>query len=185
MRASFLLIILSISFSSVHCQKRAYLLRSPKESKILERLINSSEVVLNIKLSDGSHAIILSGNPTISEPEKSSYNLKVTPMIVAYDRICDLSNEVKGVFVQQDTHITKFNVQQVPQLQRSNDEFIKRLKETGNVMFQSLFDNDDGGLILIVGELNNEVIYANPVVKSGFIIPEIKEALFRKGDRCK
>lgn len=87
-------------------------------------------------------------------------------------------------FVRYTSHITKYNVQHVPQLLKAHDDYIKEILKTGNVLAEGVFDNSDGGFMIIKGTLSTEVITNDPTVSAGFTIPEINDIWIYKGTFC-
>ena len=64
-------------------------------------------------------------------------------------------------------------MQHVPQLQSAHYNYLKQLKNIGSVLVEGHFNNDDGGLLLVEGSIDDDVINSDPTIMSGFIIPEI------------
>lgn len=92
---------------------------------------------------------------------------------------------VKYNFVRYTSHITKFNVQHVPQLLKMHDDYLRKITTTGNVLIEGVFSNSDGGFMIIQGDLAKEVIMADPTYHAGFTIPEIRNVFLPEGAICK
>ncbi|MDH5476172.1 MAG: hypothetical protein OEX22_10810 [Cyclobacteriaceae bacterium] len=93
------------------------------------------------------------------------------------EKVLQKEQSLSGTFIQYNTNITKFNVQQVPVLQHTHDNYLKKLKKTGSVLFEGYFDNDDGGIMIMEGKVADQVITLDPTIQSGFmndIITEVK-----------
>jgi uncharacterized protein YciI len=87
-------------------------------------------------------------------------------------------------FVRYTSHITKFNVQHVPQLLKMHDDYLKKISTTGNVLVEGVFSNSDGGFMIIQGDLAKEVITSDPAYQAGFTIPEINDVFMANGVLC-
>lgn len=99
---------------------------------------------------------------------------------------CPASEEEVGRynFVRYSSHITKFNVQHVPQLLKMHDDYLKKISTTGNVLVEGVFSNSDGGFMIIQGDLAQEVIMNDPTYQAGFTIPEINDVFLANGVLC-
>lgn len=115
------------------------------------------------------------------------YNLEILPWTPRKGSVCQTPKDAEMVmytFVKYISHITKFNVRHAPQLFRMHDVYLKEVIETGNVVSEGLFDNNDGGTLIMKGAVEQEVIMADPAVKNGILEPEIKRLWIGKGSFC-
>ncbi|MGK7391182.1 MAG: YciI family protein [Candidatus Cyclobacteriaceae bacterium M2_1C_046] len=105
---------------------------------------------------------------------------------VRFGNTCDPvgSKYMQHNFVRYTSHITKYNIQHVPQLLKMHDDYIKAVSETGNVLSEGVFANSDGGFMIIKGDLSKEVIINDPTVAAGFTIPEIRDIWMQEGIFC-
>ena len=87
-------------------------------------------------------------------------------------------------FVRYTSNITKFNVQQGPKTFKAHDDYLKQIISTGNVITEGIFDNDDGGILVMDGDLNKEVIMNDPAVKEQFLLVDFKDLWIAKGSFC-
>lgn len=132
-------------------------------------------------LSDGSGMIILKTEASTWNIEFKNYTVYTSPLTINYNVLCKVARDnipLMGTFIQYNTNITKFNVQQVPVLQSTHYSYLKQLKNIGSVLLEGHFNNDDGGLMLMEGEVDNEVVFLDPTIQSGFMSPEIHNAKF-------
>ena len=143
-------------------------------------LVENQTSLLVGSLEDGTGIIVLDIDKKALETDNlEDYKIKTFPTRIKYNVLCKIAKDhqtLSATFVQYNTVITKFNVQQVPQLQYSHYNYLKQLKNIGSVLFEGNYDNDDGGILLIEGSIEAEVINADPTIRSGFIIPEIHKA---------
>ncbi len=84
-------------------------------------------------------------------------------------------------FVRFVPYIAKFNINEVPELFNKHDNYLKEIKQTGNVVAEGIFGNSEGGVLVMRGELNRAVIEADPAVNAGLLEIEIKKWYCAKG----
>ena len=154
--------------------------------KSFAELTSDTAIVFGI-LNDGTGAIIFKSKQKSWDSVWGKYSLFSSPLNINYDVLCEImknNNSLTGTFIQYNTHITKFNVRQLPQLQNSHYDYLKQLKKIGSVLLEGHFNNDDGGLLLIEGTIQKDVINSDPTIQSGLIIPEIIEGTFLYNGKC-
>lgn len=59
-----------------------------------------------------------------------------------------------------------------------------KIIKTGNVLLEGFFDISDGGIMIVKGQIGNDVIISDPTVQEGFIVPQIRELNIAKGVFC-
>ena len=122
----------------------------------------------------------------IGYEESGSVSVELIPATTRVNRLCSDNKTLEAhyTFIRFDSHITKFNVRNAPQLFKIHDDHLKKIKNTGNVVLEVLFANDDGGVLVLRGEVEREVIYSDPSVVNGFLSPQIYEMRLTGGLRC-
>ena len=126
--------------------------------------------------------------PTIKNWFKqNNISLEVLALNLRYGHSClDLQpNENTSLtFIKYSSYITKFNVQDSPRLFRLHDEHIKEINKTGNILLEGFFDNNDGGILIMKGSLEKEVILSDGAVRNGIIEAEINQTAAFVGIGC-
>ncbi len=84
-------------------------------------------------------------------------------------------------FIRFDSYIAKFNVNMVAEILKKHDDFINEIKKSGNVVAEGIFNDTDGGILIIKGELDKKVIESDPAVLEGLLGIEIKKWYVAKG----
>ena len=84
-------------------------------------------------------------------------------------------------FVRFVPYIAKFNINDVPELLKKHDDYLKEIQKTGNVVAEGTFGDTEGGILIIKGELNRAVIESDPAVHEGLLEIEIKKWLVARG----
>lgn len=87
-------------------------------------------------------------------------------------------------FVRYEPYLTKFNVQQAAQLFQSHDEHLKKVINEHEVITEGIFLPNDGGILIIKGELNEALIMQDPAVHDGILFPQIKKLYMAEGSFC-
>ncbi len=84
-------------------------------------------------------------------------------------------------FIRFTSYIAKFNINDMPQLMKQHDDYLAELKKSGNVVAEGTFNDTDGGILVMKGELNKEVIESDPAVHAGLLEIEIKKWTVARG----
>ncbi len=84
-------------------------------------------------------------------------------------------------FVRFVPYIAKFNINDVPELLKKHDDYLKEIINTGNVVAEGTFGDTEGGILIIKGDLTQRVIEFDPAVHSGLLEIEIKKWFVAKG----
>jgi hypothetical protein len=86
--------------------------------------------------------------------------------------------------VRFEKNVTKANARDYPKLFFAHDEFIKKLSTQSTMITEATFGDLEGGLIVVSGELDSEVIASDPAVQAGLLVPEIKSLWIARGSFC-
>jgi uncharacterized protein YciI len=84
-------------------------------------------------------------------------------------------------FVRFMPYIAKFNINDVPELLKKHDDYLKEIKKTGNVVAEGNFGDTEGGILIVKGVLNKTVIESDPAVHEGLLEIEIKKWFVARG----
>ncbi len=115
------------------------------------------------------------------------WNIETLHYTPRHGGVCAVDADAKMVeykFIRYTSNITKFNVQQGPKIFKAHDDYLKQIIATGNVITEGIFDNDDGGILIMMGDLNKEVIQNDPAVKEQFLLVGFKDLWVGKGSFC-
>lgn len=115
------------------------------------------------------------------------YRIEILPWTPRVGDACLVSTEAEFVtytFVRYNTHITKFNVQDAPIHFKAHDDYLDEIVDAGNVVSEGVFANSDGGVMILRGDIEKEVVMNDPAVRNGIIQPEIKKIWVGKGSFC-
>ncbi len=67
---------------------------------------------------------------------------------------------------------------------KEHDEYIKRLVAAGNVITEASLGDDEGNILVMKGDVKNEVINQDPSVQKQIISSDIKKLYIAKGSFC-
>jgi uncharacterized protein YciI len=84
-------------------------------------------------------------------------------------------------FVRFVPYIAKFNINDVPELFKKHDDYLKEIQKTGNIVAEGTFGDTEGGILIIKGDVNQSVLESDPAVHEGLLEIEIKKWFVAKG----
>jgi uncharacterized protein YciI len=84
-------------------------------------------------------------------------------------------------FIRFSSYIAKFNVYDVPEILKKHDEYLSEIKKSGNVVAEGIFNDTDGGILIIKGELDKKVIESDPAVVEGLLVIDMKKWYVARG----
>ncbi|MEJ0031084.1 MAG: hypothetical protein WDO15_12205 [Bacteroidota bacterium] len=84
-------------------------------------------------------------------------------------------------FVHFKAKIYKFNVQEAGETVDKHNKFIKQLSAGGNVIAYGSFGGEDGGVLVMKGDVQQEVIMQDPAVTAALFEAEFKKLYIAKG----
>jgi len=82
---------------------------------------------------------------------------------------------VNYTFVRFTSYVAKFNVYDVPQILKKHDDYLSEIKKSGNVVAEGVFNDTDGGILIVKGELDKKVIESDPAVMEGLLAIDVKK----------
>lgn len=115
------------------------------------------------------------------------WNIEVMPYIPVFNGVCPVSEPYEMTnytFCRFDFIASKFSAVTYPQIIRRHDDYLKQLIKTGNVVTSAVFGKDDGGIIILKGEVQPDVFQMDPAVQEGLAQPQMKKLFIAKGSFC-
>lgn len=109
------------------------------------------------------------------------------PVTFSYGNACVAKAPYEMVsyhFIRFSLDLTKFNVQHAPETLNKHDLYLKKLTETGNVIAIASFGKQEGGILIMKGELDMRVPEASPAVQEQLLQPLAKKLWIAKGSFC-
>ena len=114
------------------------------------------------------------------------WNVEVLPYTPRMGSVCAVGEPYQMVtyeFIRYTVGITKYNVQAAPETAQRHDNYLKKIAQTGNVVAEGIF-GEDGGILIINGTLQKEVIEADPSLSEGLYQIDFKKLYVAKGSFC-
>lgn len=87
-------------------------------------------------------------------------------------------------FVRFEVNLTKYTLTQLSDQIKEHDGYLKKLAVSGNVISEGTFDANEGGILVMRGEMKKDVIELDPAVQKEFMEFAIKKLYIAKGAFC-
>ncbi|MEY4929340.1 MAG: hypothetical protein RI909_64 [Bacteroidota bacterium] len=119
--------------------------------------------------------------------QANRWNLEVLPYYPQYGSVCAAKEPYQMVtyqFIRYAPNITKDNINQQTDLIKKHHDYLKEQRSSTTVITEGVFGTTDGGILIVNGEMTNEVIENDPAVRQGFLAAEIKKLWIAKGAFC-
>jgi uncharacterized protein YciI len=117
----------------------------------------------------------------------SRWIIEILPYIPRHGGVCAVGEKytmINYAFVRFDVIVSKATAQNYPELLLQHDKFLKEIIAAGNVITEASFGERDGGILVLQGNLEAELIEADPAVQQGLIQFQIKKYYTAKGSFC-
>jgi uncharacterized protein YciI len=115
------------------------------------------------------------------------WDIELLPYTPRIGSACTLSppyDMVKYTFIRFDAIVSKPTAPTFPAIIKKHDDYLKKLAETGNVVTEGIFGDNDGGILVVKGEMERSVIESDPGVQEGLLEFDIKQLYIAKGAFC-
>ena len=119
--------------------------------------------------------------------EAKRWNVEVLPYYPQYGSICAAKEPYQMVscqFIRYSLSVAKLSQKQQSRLLKKHTDYLKVQRSNTNVLTEALFDKEQGGILIVNGELTNAVIGNDPAVREGLLTTEIKKLWIAKGAFC-
>lgn len=115
------------------------------------------------------------------------WNIEVLPYKPRVNSACAVAEPYEMVtynFIRFTANISKSTAQDYPRIFFKHDEYLKQIESTGNVVAEGVFGDFDGGILVLRGDLQKEVIESDPAIQEGLLIADFKTLWIAKGAFC-
>jgi uncharacterized protein YciI len=126
----------------------------------------------------------LSADPGI---QAKRWNLEIFPYIPRTGGICPVGETYEMTqynFIRYDAIVSKSTAADFPTLIKQHDDYVTQISKTGAVVTDAIFGDRDGGILIIRGDLQPDVIENDPAVLQGLIQYSIRKLHIAKGSFC-
>ncbi len=91
---------------------------------------------------------------------------------------------VTYTFIRFRSNIHKETVADYPSRLRQHENYQKQLAKSGNVVTEGTFGEQEGNILVMRGDVEPEVIEADPAIQGGTMLFDIKKLWIAKGSFC-
>jgi uncharacterized protein YciI len=115
------------------------------------------------------------------------WSVDVLPFTPRQGKVCSAKEPYEMVFysfVRFDPVVSKFNAATYPSIIKQHNDYLKEIAKTGNVILEGIFGDNDGGIMIIKGEVASELFETDPGVKEGLLDIQTKKLYIAKGSFC-
>lgn len=163
----------------------------------IKRLANEGKLIVAGPFEGGGGIFIL--NTTSADEARqwlstdpgvqaNRWNIEILPYTPRAGGACSVSEPFEMViyqFVRFTPQVTKVTSGNYPEILQRHDAYIKnQFSTSGNVIAEGTFGDQDGSILILKGELQKEIIEADPGVQEALLQVSIKKLWVAKGSFC-
>jgi uncharacterized protein YciI len=115
------------------------------------------------------------------------WNIEMFPYRPLIGSVCTLSPPYEMVMYSLfrfDAVMQKDNAGSYGSIMKEHKDYIKSLEAAGNVITHGIFGEDDGGIVVMKGDVQKEVFENDPAVEKGITTLHLKKLYIAKGAFC-
>jgi uncharacterized protein YciI len=115
------------------------------------------------------------------------WNIEILPWEPLVGGICPVGEKYEMTnytFIHFKPKVFKFNVQEAGETVASHNKFIKELAKDGNVITHASLGGIDGSVVIMKGDVQQDVFLKDPSVAGALFEPEFKKLYIAKGSFC-
>lgn len=162
----------------------------------IRRLVMEGKMIMAGPFDGGGGIFIMNSNSVDSvknwlktDPgiKAERWRLEYFPYIPRVGSACTAKEDAEMVqyqFIRYTSTITKFNVQKAGETFKKHDDYLKQIIKTGNVVAEGIFPNRDGGILVMRGDVDRNLIEADPSMADAVFTIDFKKLWVMKGSFC-
>jgi uncharacterized protein YciI len=115
------------------------------------------------------------------------WDVEILPYIPRHGGVCPVGEEYTMVhysFVRFDAIVSKFTAGNQGNLMAQHNDYLKKVIATGNVVTEAIFGESDGGIMILKGDVDSDLVQGDPAVREGLIETQIKKLYIAQGSFC-
>lgn len=115
------------------------------------------------------------------------WNIDVLPFQMREGGVCHAKEPYEMVtynLIRYRATVTKSTAQDFPSIIRKHDEYLKTISKQGNILIEGTFGDNEGGVVVLKGEITDELMLDDPGVQESLIEAEVKKLWIAKGSFC-
>jgi uncharacterized protein YciI len=112
------------------------------------------------------------------------WRVEILPFYLRAGKIGLVSDPIQMVnyqFVRYIPYIAKFNINDVPELFKKHDDYLKEIGKNATIIGEGTFGNTEGGILILKTELPQTTFESDPAVHEGLLELDIKKLYIAKG----
>lgn len=126
----------------------------------------------------------LSTDPGI---QANRWNVEILPYTPRVGSVCAVKEPYEMTtytFIRFDAVVSKETAPTYPQIMKRHDDYLKQIGTTGNIVTEGIFGANEGGILVLKGEIQQEVLETDPGVQEGLLHLQTKKLWVAKGAFC-
>lgn len=120
--------------------------------------------------------------------QANRWNVEILPYTPRIGSVCAVGEPYEMVsyhFIHFIAQVTKSTSHNYPEILKRHDDYIKeKFASTGNIVTEAIFGENDGGILVLKGELQKEIFDSDPGVQEALLRTNIKKLWIAKGSFC-
>jgi len=115
------------------------------------------------------------------------WNIEIFDYKPGTGSICAVGETYEMTFYQLvrfGINITKYTMSDMAAELKNHEQYLKQLAQHADIIQEGTFGPAEGGIVVVRGELNRQLIEADPAVQKGFLEFDIKKLYIAKGSFC-
>ena len=115
------------------------------------------------------------------------WNIEILPFTIRAGSVCAVGEPYEMTtyhFVRYNPNLSKFTIGDAPITFKKHDDYLKKIEQSGNVIAEGIFGDREGGILIMKGDLQKEVIEFDPAVQEGLLELDFKQLYIAKGSFC-
>lgn len=120
--------------------------------------------------------------------QANRWNVEILPYTPRIGSACAVGEPYEMVtynFIRFTPQVTKVTTGNYPEIFQRHDAYIKnQFSATGNIITEGTFGDQEGGILILKGEFQKEIIEADPGVQEALLQFDIKKLWVAKGAFC-
>lgn len=115
------------------------------------------------------------------------WNIEIFPYQPRVGSVCLVGEPYEMInytFVRFGLNLTKYTVTQLPDELKAHNDYLKKFVPAEDVVAEGSFGPEEGGILIMKVDVQQEVIERDPAIQKGFIGFDVKRLYIAKGSFC-
>lgn len=115
------------------------------------------------------------------------WDIEVFPYLPRLGGVCLVGEKYEMTnytFVRFTPIVDKNTTSNYPELLKKHDRYITENIARDSVVTEAVFGERDGGILILKGEIQHEILHRDPSVQEGLLTVDIKKLFIAKGSFC-